>query len=115
MSPPRMTLVNPKIWFSKTAFTPSTLSSAEPSWQTMWHGFEVEVLNFKHRSTHHDLDMRQECRTFKSVASRPCHWLLFDVRAQGARFLFAPVTCQMTSNQSKDMLKYNQPVKKPMM
>ena len=34
------------------AFTPSTISSAEPSWQTMWHDLEVEVLSLKHRPSH---------------------------------------------------------------
>ena len=58
------------------AFTPSTLFSAEPSWQMTWHGLEVEVLSLEHRPSHWYLDMRQECRTFKSVASRSCDWLL---------------------------------------
>jgi hypothetical protein len=68
------------------AFAPSTLSSAEPSWQKMWHGLEVEVLSLKHRPSHRYLDMRQEPRTFKSVASRPCDWLLLvlAMRARGA-------------------------------
>jgi hypothetical protein len=67
------------------AFPPSTLSSAEPSWQMTWHGLIVEVLSLKHRPSHRYLDMRQECRTFKSVTSRPCDWLLLALamRARG--------------------------------
>ena len=68
-------------------FTPSILSSAEPSWQMMWHGLGVEVLSLKHRPSHRlHLDMRQECRTSKSVASRSCDWLILvlAMRAQGA-------------------------------
>ena len=42
----------------------------------MWHGLKVEVLSFKHQPSHWYLDMRQECMTFKSVASCPCDWLL---------------------------------------
>ena len=57
-------------------FTPSTLSSPEPSWQMMWHGLKVKVLSLKHRPSHWYLDMRQECRIFESVTSRPCDWLL---------------------------------------
>ena len=68
------------------AFTPSTLSSPEPSWPMMWHGLKAEVLSLQHRPSHRYLDMRQECRTFKSVASRPCDWLLLvlAMRARGA-------------------------------
>ena len=68
------------------AFTPLTLCSAEPSWQMMWHGLKVEVLRLKHQSSYWYLDMRQECRTFKSVASCPCDWLflVLAMRAQGA-------------------------------
>ena len=64
-----------------------TLSSAEPSWQLlMWHGLRVEVLSLKHQPSHRYLDMRQECRGFKSVASGPCDWLLLvlAMRARGA-------------------------------
>jgi hypothetical protein len=52
----------------------------------MWHGLEVEVLSFEHRSSHWYLDMRQEYTTFKIVASRPCDWLLLvlAMRARGA-------------------------------
>jgi hypothetical protein len=71
-----MTLAKPKIGSKNRAFTPSTLSSVEPSWQMMWHGLKVEVLSLKHRSSHRYLDMRQDYRTFKSVASCPCDWLL---------------------------------------
>ena len=58
-----------------------------PSWQMMWHGLKVEVLKVsKHQPSHRYLDMRQECRTFKSVASYPCDWLLLVLvmRARGA-------------------------------
>ena len=67
------------------AFTPSTLSSPEPSWQMMWHGLKVKVLSLKHRPYHRYLDMRQECRIFESVTSRPCDWLLLvsALRTQG--------------------------------
>ena len=52
----------------------------------MWHGLKVEVLSLKHRFSHRYLYSRQECRTFKSVASRPCDWLLLvlTMRARGA-------------------------------
>jgi hypothetical protein len=62
------------------------MCGAEPSWQVMWHGSIVEILSLKHRPSHWFLDMRQECRTFKSVTSHPCDWLLliFAMRAQGA-------------------------------
>ena len=52
----------------------------------MWHGLKVEVLSLKDQSSHQYLDMRQEYRTFKSVASRPCDWLLLvlAMRAWGA-------------------------------
>ena len=68
------------------AFTPSTLYSNELGWQMMWHGFNLEVLQLKPQPSHQCLDMRQECRTFKSVASYPCDWLLLIVvmRARGA-------------------------------
>ena len=68
------------------AFTPSTLSSAEPSWQMMLHGLKVEVLSLKHRPSHRYLDMRQKCRTSRSVASRSSDWLpsVLAMRAQGA-------------------------------
>ena len=54
----------------------------------MWHGLKAEVLSLKHRPSHRYLDMRQPCRTFKSVASRPCDWLLLvlAMRPQGAPF-----------------------------
>jgi hypothetical protein len=42
----------------------------------MWHGLKVEVLSLKHRPSHQYLDMRQEYRTSKSIASRSCDWLL---------------------------------------
>ena len=52
----------------------------------MWHGLKVEVLSLKHRPSHRYLGMRQECRTFKSVVSRPCDRLLLvlAMRARGA-------------------------------
>ena len=37
---------------------PLTLSSAESSWQMMWHGLIEEVLSLKHRPSHWYLDMR---------------------------------------------------------
>ena len=50
MPPSQLTLAKPKSFVSKTtAFTPSTLHDAEPSWQMMWHGSKVEVLSRKHR------------------------------------------------------------------
>jgi hypothetical protein len=48
-----------KLGSKNTAFTPSTLASAEPSWQMTWHGWKVEVLSLKHRPSHRYLDMRQ--------------------------------------------------------
>ena len=63
------------------AFTPMTQSSPEPSWQRMWHGFKPQA-----QTLHWYLEMRQECRTFKSVTSNACEWLLLDLlmRARGA-------------------------------
>ena len=86
MFPPHLTLAKPKTWFQKTAFTSLTLFTIEPSWQMMWHGLKVEVLSLKHRPSHRYLDMRQEYRTFKSVASCPCDWLrlVLAMRARGA-------------------------------
>ena len=64
----------------------SSLLSPEPSWQIMWHVLKVEVSSLQHRPSHQYLDMRQECKTFKSVASRPCDWLflILAMRAGGA-------------------------------
>ena len=76
MPPPHLTLAKPKTWSKNTAFTPSTLCSAEPSWQVKLHGLKVEVLSLKHRPYHRYLDMRQEYMTSKSVTSCPCDWLL---------------------------------------
>jgi hypothetical protein len=52
----------------------------------MWHGLQVEALSLKHRPSHWYLDIKQECRTFKSVTSHPCNWLLFGLamRTRGA-------------------------------
>ena len=36
----------------------------------------MEVLSLKHRPSHQYLEMRQEYKTFKRVASSPCDWLL---------------------------------------
>ena len=74
--PPHLTLAILESWFLKnTTFTPLTLSSAEPSGQMMWHHFKVEVLSLKHQPSHRYLDIRQECRSSKSVASHSCDWL----------------------------------------
>ena len=42
--------------------------------------------NLKHQPSHWYLEMRQECRTFKSVTSSPCDWLLLvlALRMRGA-------------------------------
>ena len=69
MLPSHLALAKPKSWFKITVFTPSTLSSPEPSWQMMWHGLKEEVLSLKHQPSHRYLDMRQECRTLKSGTS----------------------------------------------
>ena len=74
-----------KVGSNNPAFTPLTLSSSEPSWQMMRHGLKVEVLSLKHRPSHRYLNMRQEYRTFKSVASCPCDWLLFNLSYKGRR------------------------------
>ena len=52
----------------------------------MWYGLKMEVLSLKPQPSHQYLDMRQECRIFKSVASRPCDWLflVLATRARGA-------------------------------
>ena len=52
----------------------------------MWHGSKVEGLSLNtNPPSHRYLDMSQECQTFKSVASRPCDWLLrvLAMRARG--------------------------------
>ena len=43
------------------------------------------VEKLRHQLSHRYLEMRQECRTFKSVASGPCDWLLLilAMRARG--------------------------------
>ena len=74
-----------KVGSKNTTSTPSTLSSVEPSWQMMWHGLQVKVLSPKHRPSHRYLDVRQEYRTFKSVAPYPCDWLLFSLTYEGMR------------------------------
>ena len=74
-----------KVGSNNPAFTPSTLSSAEPSWQMMWHGLKVQVLSLKHRPSYRYLNMRKEYRTFESVASRPCDWLLSSLSYEGTR------------------------------
>ena len=53
----------------------------------MWHGVEVEVLTSTPTFPSVPRD-EEECRTFKSVASSPCNWLLLVLatRAQGAPF-----------------------------
>ena len=52
----------------------------------LWYGLIVAVLSLKHRHSHRYLEMRQECRFFKSIASDHCDWLLLvlAMRAQGA-------------------------------
>ena len=52
----------------------------------MWHALKVEVLSLNYQPSHRYLDMRQECRTSKSVASHSCDWLLLilAIGAQGA-------------------------------
>ena len=104
MPPCHFTLGKPKSCLKNVAFTPSTLSSPEPSWQTRWHGFKSEgikarmgkkikissqstpySLSLKHRPSHRYLDMRQECRTFKSAASRPSDWLLLVLATRTQR------------------------------
>jgi hypothetical protein len=84
MPPSDLTLAK-KVGSNKPAFIPSALSSAEPSWQMMWHGLKVKVLSLKHRPSHRYLNMRQDYRTFKSVTSRPCDWLLFSLSYEGTK------------------------------
>ena len=59
--------------------------SPKPSWQSMWQGLKVEVLNLKHPPSHRYLEMRQACRTLKIVASSSCGWLLLGFSYEGAR------------------------------
>jgi hypothetical protein len=42
----------------------------------MWHGLKAEGLSLQTQPSHRYLDVRQCCRTFQSVASGPCDWLL---------------------------------------
>ena len=65
------------------------LSSLKPSWQRMWHGLQAEVLSLKHRASHRNMEMRQECRTFERVAFSLCDYLLLvlAMRARGALLL----------------------------
>ena len=67
------------------AFTPSTLSGREPSWQMMRHGLKEEVLSLKHRPSHRYQDMRQECMTFESVDSRAFQLVAFSLSCEGMR------------------------------
>jgi hypothetical protein len=46
---------------------------------------KVEVLSHKRRPAHRYLNMRQEYRAFKSVASRPCDGLLFSLGYEGTK------------------------------
>ena len=73
-----------KVRLKNMVSTPSLLSSPKPSWQLMRHGLLTEVLSFKHRSSNRYLEMSQECRTFRSIGSNPCDWLLLYIvmRAQ---------------------------------
>jgi hypothetical protein len=43
----RTEIGTPTLGLVNTAFTPSTLSSAKPRWQMMWHGLKVKVLSLK--------------------------------------------------------------------
>ena len=74
-----LTLAKPKSWFQKTwRSQTSTLSRFESGWQTMWHGFKVEVLSLNHRpSLPSGIWTRGKnvARTFEIVASCPCDWL----------------------------------------
>ena len=45
MPPPHLTLGKPKSRFVKMSVHTIDISSAEPSWQMMWHGLKVEVLS----------------------------------------------------------------------
>jgi hypothetical protein len=49
MPPSHLTLAKTKlkVGFNKPVFTPSTIFSAKPSWQMMWHDLKVEVLKAK--------------------------------------------------------------------
>jgi hypothetical protein len=90
MSPPHPTFAKPKTWFQKQpSHHRHYISSAEPSWQMMWHGLKVELLSLTHRPSYQYLDMREEYRTSKSVASRPSDWLLLVL---AMRPLGAPLT-----------------------
>ena len=69
MPPSHLTLAKPKSWLWRHGFTPSTLSSHEPSWQMMWHGLKVEVWILKHQPSHRYRDMREECTSLKVLPS----------------------------------------------
>ena len=47
---------------------------------------KAEVLSLNHRPSHRYLDMRRQYKTFESVTSEPCDWLLLvlAMRARGA-------------------------------
>jgi hypothetical protein len=68
------------------AFTPSALINPKSTWQRMWYGLKAEVIILKYQPSHRYLDRRQQCRTFKSVVSRPYDWMLLvlAMRARGA-------------------------------
>ena len=71
------------------ASTPSLLYSPEPSWQPTWHAFENGGCKPQAPIPHQYVDMRQERRTFKSVASDSCDWLfsVLAIKVQGATFI----------------------------
>ena len=71
MLPFHLTLAQLESLSRNTAFTPSMLSSPKPSWHRMWHGLKAEALNLEHQPSHQHLEMRQECRTFKSEGNGP--------------------------------------------
>jgi hypothetical protein len=62
----------------------------------MWHGLKVEVVSLKHRPSHRYLDMRQEYRTSRSVASRPCDWLLLVLA-----MIMRPLGASLTKTDGK--------------
>ena len=76
------------IHISTSCPLPTYLTFAKPKSRFRKPGLR-EVLSLKHRLSHPYLNMRQECRTFKSVAPRPCGWLLLvlTIRAQGAHLI----------------------------
>ena len=62
----------------------------------LWDGLKAEVLSLKHLPIKY-LEMRHECRTFRSVVSDPCDrlFLVLAMRAQGVSLTNKITDCEI--------------------